>query len=56
MTFFVALLVDGIFAGAVYTLVALAFVIAYKASRTINFALGEWTMVAAGLVPEYSAR
>ena len=48
MTFFVALVVDGVFAGAIYTLVALAFVVTYKASRMINFALGEWTMVAAG--------
>ena len=49
MTFFVALIVDGVFAGAIYTLIALAFVVGYKASRMINFALGEWTMVAAGL-------
>ena len=27
---------------------ALAFVVGYKASRVINFALGEWTMIAAG--------
>jgi branched-chain amino acid transport system permease protein len=49
MTFFVALVVDGVFAGAIYSLVALAFVVTYKASRMINFALGEWTMVAAGV-------
>ena len=49
MTFFVALIVDGVFAGVIYTLVALAFVIVYKASRMVNFALGEWTMVAAAL-------
>jgi branched-chain amino acid transport system permease protein len=48
VTYFVALVVDGVFAGAIYTLVALAFVVTYKASRLINFALGEWTMVAAG--------
>ena len=48
MTFFVALVVDGVFAGAIYTLIALAFVVTYKASRMINFALGEWTMVATG--------
>jgi branched-chain amino acid transport system permease protein len=29
--------------------VALAFVVGYKASRVINFALGEWMMIAAGL-------
>jgi branched-chain amino acid transport system permease protein len=49
VTFFAALVIDGVFAGAIYSLVALAFVVTYKASRMINFALGEWTMVAAGL-------
>jgi branched-chain amino acid transport system permease protein len=49
VTFLAALLVDGVLAGALYALVALAFVVVYKASRMINFALGEWTMVAAGL-------
>ena len=41
---------DGALAGALYALVALAFVVVYKASRVINFALGEWIMLAAGLV------
>jgi len=41
---FASLLVDGILAGAVYALIALAFVVVYKASRMINFALGEWVM------------
>lgn len=49
MTFFAALLVDGVLAGAVYALIALAFVVVYKASRMINFALGEWMMVAMAL-------
>ena len=44
MPFFLALLVDGILAGAMYTLAALAFVLVYKASSMINFALGEWMM------------
>ena len=44
MLFFVSLLVDGILAGAVYALIALAFVVVYKASGMINFALGEWVM------------
>jgi branched-chain amino acid transport system permease protein len=48
--FFVSLLVDGALAGAVYALVALAFVVVYKASRVINFALGEWVMLGARLV------
>jgi branched-chain amino acid transport system permease protein len=42
--FFASLLVDGLLAGAVYALIALAFVVVYKASRMINFALGEWVM------------
>lgn len=44
MQFFASLLVDGILAGSVYALIALAFVVVYKASRMINFALGEWVM------------
>lgn len=44
MRFFVALLVDGVLAGAVYALIALAFVVVCKASSMINFALGEWVM------------
>ena len=56
MRFFLSLLVDGALAGAIYALIALAFVIVYKTSRMINFALGEWAMVgsrlaAAGLHP-----
>ena len=50
MAFLVALLVDGALAGAIYALIALGFVIVYKASRVINFALGEWLMLGALLV------
>ena len=50
MLFLAALLVDGALAGAVYAPVALAFVVVYKASRMINFALGEWMMVGTRLV------
>ena len=46
MHFFVSLLADGALAGAIYALIALAFVVVYKASRMINFALGEWLMIA----------
>ncbi len=49
MLFFVSLVVDGALAGAVYALIALAFVVVYKASRMINFALGEWALVGARL-------
>ncbi|HEY7203644.1 MAG TPA: branched-chain amino acid ABC transporter permease [Methylomirabilota bacterium] len=50
MLFFVALLVDGILAGSVYALVALAFVVVYRTSRIINFCLGEWVTFASRLV------
>lgn len=48
--FFVALVVDGALAGSIYALVALAFVVVYKASRMVNFALGDWVMLASRLV------
>jgi branched-chain amino acid transport system permease protein len=41
------LLVDGALAGAIYALIALAFVLVYKSSRMINFAVGEWIMLGA---------
>ena len=50
MVFFLSLLIDGALAGAIYTLIALAFVLVYKASRMINFAIGEWVMWGALLV------
>src|SRR5258705_13479574 len=50
LAFFVFLVADGALAGSIYALVALAFVVVYKASRMINFALGEWVMLAARLV------
>jgi branched-chain amino acid transport system permease protein len=50
MLFFVSLLIEGALAGTLYALIALAFVVVYKASRVINFALGEWLMLAVLLV------
>lgn len=50
MTFLAALLIDGALAGAVYALIALAFVVVYRASRMINFAVGECVMVGSRLV------
>jgi hypothetical protein len=38
----VSVLVDGTLAGAIYALIALAFVIVDKGLRITNFALGEW--------------
>jgi branched-chain amino acid transport system permease protein len=50
LAFFLSLLIDGALAGSVYALIALAFVLVYKASRMINFAIGEWIMWGALLV------
>ncbi len=54
MEFLAFLVVDGVLAGAIYALVALAFVVVYKASGMINFAVGDWMtlgsrMVASGI-------
>ncbi len=45
MTFFLELTVNGFMVGALYTLVALGFVLVYKASGVINFAQGEQVML-----------
>lgn len=50
MWFFSELLIHGILSGSVYALISLAFVVVYKASRMINFALGEFIMLASKLV------
>lgn len=50
MWFFAELLMHGILSGSVYALISLAFVVVYKASRMINFALGEFMMLASKLV------
>lgn len=50
MLFFGALIIEGILAGAVYALVALAFVVVYNASRVINFAIGSWLTLGTLLV------
>lgn len=49
MPFIASVVVDGVLAGAIYALIALAFVIVYKASRIINFALGKWVMLGSRL-------
>src|SRR6266852_9822773 len=49
LIFFLSLLIDGALAGALYALIALAFVLVYKSARMVNFALGEWIMVGATL-------
>jgi branched-chain amino acid transport system permease protein len=50
MTFLVALLIDGALTGAIYALIALSFVVVYKSSRMINFAVGECVTLASRLV------
>jgi branched-chain amino acid transport system permease protein len=50
VVFFLSLLIDGALSGAIYALIALAFVLVYRASHMINFAIGEWVMWGALLV------
>jgi branched-chain amino acid transport system permease protein len=50
VVFFFSLLIDGALAGAIYALIALGFVLVYKASHMMNFAVGEWVMWGALLV------
>lgn len=47
MAFFAWVVVYGALAGAIYALIALAFVVVYKSSHAINFAVGEWVMFGA---------
>ncbi len=49
MSYFLALVIDGALAGAIYALIALAFVLVYRASAMMNFALGEWLVFGAVL-------
>jgi branched-chain amino acid transport system permease protein len=44
--FFLALLIKGLLTGAIYALVALGFVLVYKATGIVNFAQGEMVMFA----------
>ena len=50
MSYFIEVMLNGVLASAIYALIGLAFVIVYKASRVINFALGEFLMIAVRLV------
>jgi len=47
MDFFIQLLINGISLGCIYALLALGFVIIFKASGVINFAMGEFMAVGA---------
>ena len=57
MAFFFDLFVNGLMIGSMYALVALGFVLIYKATRVVNFAQGELVMfggyIAAALVSLY---
>jgi branched-chain amino acid transport system permease protein len=48
--YFFSIVVNGLLAGTIYALIALAFVVIYKSSRMINFAVGEWVMFGSLLV------
>lgn len=45
MEFFAQLVLNGLMVGALYTLIAIGFVLIYKASEVINFAQGEQVML-----------
>src|SRR5262249_25751728 len=47
--FFLLLLSNGVLIGLMYSLIALGFVLVYKATDAVNFAQGEFVMIA-GLV------
>src|SRR5437016_6960477 len=48
--FFVLLMSNGILIGLMYSLIALGFVLVYKATDAINFAQGEFVMIAGFVV------
>jgi len=45
VSFFLQLLVAGIATGALYALMAMGFVLVYRATRVVNFAIGEFLLV-----------
>src|SRR5690625_313353 len=47
MTFFIQMIVTGIVVGSIYGLVALGFVLIYRASDVLNLANGEFVMIGA---------
>lgn len=50
MLFYVELFLNGLLVGALYSLIALGFVLIYKASDALNFAQGEFVMFAGYIV------
>ncbi len=47
MEYYIQLLINGLVVGSIYSLVALGFVIIYKATKVVNFAQGEMVMFGA---------
>lgn len=47
MEYYIQLIINGLVVGSIYSLVALGFVIIYKATKVVNFAQGELVMVGA---------
>lgn len=54
MRFFLELLINGLSVGAVYALIALGFVIIFKATEVINFAHGSLLLLGGFVVSEYT--
>lgn len=58
LSFFFLLLTDGVLVGLMYSLIAMGFVLVYKATDALNFAQGEFVMLAgiiAGAVSAWAA-
>ena len=53
MSFFLELLINGLSVGAVYALIALGFVIIFKATEVINFAHGSLLLLGGFVISEY---
>ena len=49
-TLLIQLLVNGLIVGALYGVVAMCFVLIYKASQVVNFAQGEFVLIGAWAV------
>jgi branched-chain amino acid transport system permease protein len=56
MEYFFGLTINGILIGSVYSMVALGFVLIYKASKVLNFAQGELLMIGAYICLELVVR
>lgn len=54
MTFFLELLINGLSVGAVYALIALGFVIIFKATEVVNFAHGSLLLLGGYIISEYT--